>query len=66
MLLTGAYNCVGKQLAYMEIRHVTSRILRRYNVALAPGQTREAFADGMVDGFTLACPKLDLIFTPRE
>lgn len=64
--LTGPYNCVGKQLAFMEIRSVTSNILRRYNVRLAPGQTKEAFVDGMVDGFTVACPKLDLIFTPRE
>lgn len=63
---TGPYNCVGKQLAFMEIRSVTSSILRRYKVGLAPGQTREAFMDGIVDGFTLACPKLELIFTPRE
>lgn len=63
---TGPYNCVGKQLAFMEIRSVTSSILRRYNVALAPGQTKEDFVNGMVDGFTVACPKLDLIFTPRE
>lgn len=66
MASTGPYNCVGKQLAFMEIRSVTSSILRRYNVALAPGQTREEFVNGMVDGFTVACPKLELIFTPRE
>lgn len=65
MASTGPYNCVGKQLAFMEIRSVTSSILRRYNVALAPGQTREAFLDDIVDGFTLACPKLELVFTPR-
>jgi cytochrome P450 len=63
---TGPYNCVGKQLALMEIRSVTCSILRRYNVELAPGQTKEAFVDGLVDGFTAASPKLDLIFTPRE
>lgn len=63
---TGPYNCVGKNLAFMEIRSVTSSILRRYNVALGPGQTKEQFVDGMVDGFTVACPKLELIFTPRE
>ncbi|ROW07794.1 hypothetical protein VMCG_03516 [Cytospora schulzeri] len=61
----GPYNCVGKQLALMEIRGVTSRILQRYDVSLAPGQTREAFINGLVDGFTLACPKLNLVFTPR-
>ena len=61
----GPYNCVGKSLALMEIRGVTSRILQRYDVSLAPGQTREEFYGGLVDGFTLACPKLDLVFTPR-
>lgn len=50
----------------MEMRNVTSRILHRFDVALAPGQTREAFVGGLVDGFTLSCPKLDLVFTPRE
>lgn len=63
--LPGPYGCVGKQLALMEIRGVTSRILQKYDISLAPGQTKEAFFDGLVDGFTLACPKLDLIFTPR-
>lgn len=62
----GPYNCVGKQLALMEIRKVTCSILRRYNVELAPDQTKEAFLDGLVDGFTTASPKLDLVFTPRE
>lgn len=61
----GPYGCVGKQLALMEIRGVTSRILQKYDISLAPGQTKEAFFIGLVDGFTLACPKLDLIFTPR-
>lgn len=50
----------------MEIRSVTSSILRRYDVGLAPGQTKEAFVDGLVDGFTAASPTLDLVFTPRE
>jgi cytochrome P450 family 628 len=50
----------------MEIRKVTCSILRRYNVELAPGQTKQAFVDGLVDGFTTASPKLDLVFTPRE
>lgn len=50
----------------MEIRSVVSRMLWRYDVALAANQTKEAFIEGLVDGFTLACPKLDLVFTPRE
>ncbi|KAM0528412.1 hypothetical protein ACHAQF_001862 [Verticillium nonalfalfae] len=62
----GRYSCVGKQLGLMEIRTVTAELLRRYNVSLAPGQSVKAFTDKLVDGFTLSCPKLDIIFTPRD
>lgn len=50
----------------MEIRSVVGRMISRYNGALAPNQTKEAFIERLVDGFTLACPKLDMVFTPRE
>lgn len=63
---TGKYSCVGRQLALMEIRFVLSQIVHRYNISFAPGQTPEAFLDGLVDGFTLMCPKLELVFTPRK
>ncbi|KAH6988520.1 benzoate 4-monooxygenase cytochrome P450 [Ilyonectria destructans] len=62
----GKYSCVGRQLALMEIRFVLSQIVNRYNISFAPGQTPEAFLDGLVDGFTLMCPKLELVFTPRK
>ncbi|CRK18662.1 hypothetical protein BN1708_012423 [Verticillium longisporum] len=62
----GRYSCVGKQLGLMEIRTVTAELLRRYNVSLAPDQSVKAFTDKLVDGFTLTCPKLDIIFTPRD
>ncbi|KAG7149456.1 Cytochrome monooxygenase FCK2 like protein [Verticillium longisporum] len=62
----GRYSCVGKQLGLMEIRTVTAELLRRYDVSLAPDQPVKAFTDKLVDGFTLSCPKLDIIFTPRD
>ncbi|PNH26829.1 hypothetical protein VD0002_g4970 [Verticillium dahliae] len=65
-LYRGRYSCVGKQLGLMEIRTVTAELLRRYNVSLAPDQSVKAFTDKLVDGFTLTCPKLDIIFTPRD
>ncbi|KAF3769021.1 cytochrome P450 [Cryphonectria parasitica EP155] len=61
----GRFSCVGKQLALMEVRRVTTLIARRYDVAFAPGQTKEDFLAGLRDNFTLATPKLDLVFSQR-
>ncbi|KAH6967869.1 cytochrome P450 [Ilyonectria sp. MPI-CAGE-AT-0026] len=61
----GRYSCVGKQLGLMEIRYVVSQIIHRFDVQLAQGQTTEAFLQSKRDTFTLAIPRLDLIFTPR-
>lgn len=49
----------------MEIRYVVSQIIRRFDVQLAQGQTTDAFLQSKRDTFTLAIPRLDLIFTPR-
>lgn len=50
----------------MEVRYVTAQLVRRYNVALAPGQTPEAFLEGKRDAFTLALGELNLSFTDRQ
>ncbi|KAM5364617.1 hypothetical protein ACJZ2D_011398 [Fusarium nematophilum] len=64
--MIGRYSCAGKQLALMEMRSVVSQIARNYDVCLADEQNVDAFLDGVVDGFTLTCPKLSLVFTPRN
>lgn len=63
---TGRFSCVGKQLGLNEVRRVTALLAHRYNVALAPGQTKEAFLGGLRDNFTLACPDLDMTFSRRH
>ncbi|KAH8660217.1 cytochrome P450 [Xylariales sp. PMI_506] len=62
----GLYSCVGKQLALMELRYVVSQILYQFDVELAPEQSEEVFLDSKRDTFTLALPKLSLIFSPRN
>ncbi|KAJ0107909.1 hypothetical protein J7T55_007121 [Diaporthe amygdali] len=57
---------VGKQLGLMEVRRVTSLIAHKYNVTMAPDQTKEAFLGGLRDNFTLATPALNLVFSPRN
>ncbi|KAJ3538809.1 hypothetical protein NM208_g5743 [Fusarium decemcellulare] len=62
----GRFSCVGRQLGLMEVRFVTAEILRRYDVRLATKDTANQFLSGLKDGFTLAAPNLQVVFTPRK
>ncbi|KAK3303718.1 cytochrome P450 monooxygenase-like protein [Chaetomium strumarium] len=62
---TGPYGCVGKRLAMLEMRRVVAEILSRYDMAIAPDQTREMFLDGKQDTFTTVSAPLPVIFTER-
>jgi cytochrome P450 family 628 len=63
---TGPYSCVGKQLALMELRYVVAQIVHRYDVALAAGESRKRFENGMRDNFTLSLGPLNMVFSHRE
>ncbi|KAJ4321440.1 hypothetical protein N0V84_005362 [Fusarium piperis] len=62
----GRHACVGKQLGLMEIRYVTTEILFRYNIQLAPGNDPKAYLENQMDLFTAAVPDLNLVFTRRH
>ncbi|EGY22529.1 averantin oxidoreductase [Verticillium dahliae VdLs.17] len=62
----GRYSCVGKQLGLMELRFVTSQILRTYDVGFAKDFDPSTFPAGLQDTFTLATSKLYLVFTRRK
>ncbi|KAF4457417.1 hypothetical protein F53441_658 [Fusarium austroafricanum] len=62
----GRYSCAGKQLGLLEVRHVLSQIVSKFDIRFAPNQTSEAFHNGLADGFTLVCPKLEMIFETRS
>lgn len=57
--------CVGKRLAMLEIRRVIGETLGRYDVVIAPDQSKEVWIDGKEDTFTTVCPPLPVIFTDR-
>jgi cytochrome P450 len=63
--ITGPYACVGKRLAMLELRRVVGEILWRYDLTIAPGQTKEAFLDGKEDTFTTVSAPLPVVFTKR-
>ncbi|CAH0058651.1 unnamed protein product [Clonostachys solani] len=64
--LAGRYSCPGKQLALLEIRHVICEIARRYDVSFSEPQTKARFPEDIIDGFSLHCPKLELVFSARN
>ncbi|KAJ2973892.1 hypothetical protein NQ176_g6345 [Zarea fungicola] len=61
----GRYSCVGKQLALMELSRVTTEVIFKYNIELAPSQTKEAFLKAIKDTFTMATSTLNLVFQRR-
>ncbi|KAK4235800.1 hypothetical protein C8A03DRAFT_17500, partial [Achaetomium macrosporum] len=61
----GPYGCVGKRLAMLEMRWVVAEILSRYDLEIAPGQTREMFLGGKQDTFTTVSAPLPVIFRER-
>ncbi|KAH8734278.1 benzoate 4-monooxygenase cytochrome P450 [Ilyonectria robusta] len=61
----GRYSCVGKQLGLLEVRHVTSQVLHRFNIDLEHKDTAPAFLAGLKDRFTLASPGLKVVFKVR-
>lgn len=62
----GPYGCIGKNLALMEIRLLTSQILLKYDVKFAPGEDGSKLLYKTADHFTLGLKELNLIFTPRD
>lgn len=63
---TGRYSCAGKQLGLMELRSVTSQVIRDYTVRLDAEQKPGDFLDECKDGFTLSTGKLKLVFDKRR
>lgn len=62
----GAYQCPGKNLAFMSLRIALSRVLREFDVAFAPGETGEAFDRDAQDTFTTTLPPVMIRFTKRR
>jgi tryprostatin B 6-hydroxylase len=62
--LIGAYDCVGKQLALMEVREAVARLITFFDMELADPKDVEWEYRG-IDTFTLALPPLLVNFRAR-
>ncbi|KAI1859785.1 hypothetical protein JX265_010234 [Neoarthrinium moseri] len=61
----GQFSCPGRNLAFMELRMVLSRIALRFDISLASASDREAFDRDAKDTFTLNVPALPMLFKKR-
>lgn len=62
---TGPYNCIGKNLALMEVRTITSQIVDQFDVSFAPGEDGSTLLMKTRDHFTLGLAELRLCFWRR-
>ena len=62
---TGPMGCIGKNLALMEIRLLTTQLVTRFDVSFAPGEDGKRLLEKTKDHFTLGLGELDLIFKKR-
>lgn len=62
----GVYQCVGKQLALIEMRCMLARLAMGFDIELAEGQSGAEYEANLKDLFTLHCPALMVKLTPRE
>lgn len=62
----GVYGCIGKPLALLEIRTLVTKLVMKYDVAFAPGETGKPLMEDFKDHFTLGLKGMNLIFTPRK
>ena len=64
--LIGPQSCIGRQLAYSEMRTVVAKLVLRFMVALAEGETGEGLLRGSEDVFTVTIKPLRLVFSARK
>ncbi|KAK5309418.1 hypothetical protein LTR70_010299 [Exophiala xenobiotica] len=62
----GRHGCIGKQLAYNEMRSVISRLVLEFDVAFAEGEDGRRLLEETQDRFTMGVAGLDLVFRERK
>lgn len=63
---TGPAGCVGKPLAQMEIRYVTSLLLRYFDIAIQDGFDADAWCENLKDRLVLCKDDLPVLLTRRS
>ncbi|KAJ0107668.1 hypothetical protein J7T55_010274 [Diaporthe amygdali] len=61
----GSTSCIGKNLAYMEMRAVLAQFIVRFNFAITPADDRE-FLESVRDQFVVSAGAMKLQIAPRK
>lgn len=64
--LMGPGNCIGKNVAMMEMRTLTATLLQEYEVSFAPGEDGSRLLNESLDHFTMTLAPLELVFRKVE
>jgi cytochrome P450 len=59
---SGPYGCIGKNLAYLEMRLLTAELITRYSVEPAQGEDGQELLHKSRDHFTLGLGDCRLVF----
>ena len=59
----GPFGCIGKNLAMMELRTVTTRLVNRFDFRLAPGEDGKRLLYATKDHFTVDPGDVDTVST---
>lgn len=62
----GPYGCIGKQLALMELRTMTTLLVTQFDIAFASGEDGSDLVNKSQDLFTVSLADLKVNFTPRK
>lgn len=65
-IYTGPHNCAGRSIAYLEMRDALAELVRRFDIALAEGMTKELWQASVKDKFTLATGPLWVTLQQRS
>jgi len=61
----GPFNCVGKNVAWMEMRMVVCLVMQRFEIKLAEGYQVERWEEDISDYFVMTKGELPVVLTPR-
>lgn len=62
----GAYSCVGKPLAMMELRVITATVVRNFDISFAKGFDPAKFESTVTNDFTMTPPSVAVVLSPRS
>jgi cytochrome P450 len=62
----GHWACIGKQLAYMELRTVIARLVMAFDIAFAPGEDGKKLLEESKDAFTMVVADMYLVLKARD